>query len=163
MDIEQELTILLNVFIASILSGIIGFERERINKPAGLRTNMIIGGSVALLMGLSEVLVVEYTELTFSDAIRSDPIRILQAIFVGISFIGAGTVLQSPKEERVRYLTTAATILFSAGIGIAVGMRKYILATGICLFVLLINYGVKKLEQNMHIKKKNKKKQTEQT
>ncbi len=137
---KDELGILLHVIIAAFLSGIVGLEREREHKPAGIRTNMIIGGAVALLVALGEIIVVRFHAMGLTEFISTDPTRVIQAIIVGISFIGAGMVLQIKEESKVKYLTSSATILFSAGIGIAVALKQYILATGVTLFVLFINY-----------------------
>lgn len=137
---KPQLTILLHVVIASVLSGLIGFEREKVDKPAGIRTNMLIGGAVALLVTLGEIIVMHFQALGLSDMVSADPIRIIQAIIVGISFIGTGMVLQIRQEQKIKYLTTAATILFSTGIGISVALRQYYLAVGVTIFILFINY-----------------------
>lgn len=143
---ETQLNILLHVVIASFYAGIIGLERESYKKPAGLRTNMIVGGAVALLVSLGEVIVSDFQQMGFGDIIRADPTRIIQAIVVGVSFIGAGTVLQIEREYKIKYLTTAATILFSAGIGIAVALDQYILSAGVVVFILIINLIIRLIE-----------------
>jgi putative Mg2+ transporter-C (MgtC) family protein len=152
MNILNELYILLHVVIASVLSGIIGFEREKSHKPAGIKTNMMVGGAVALLVLLGEIIVVKYSNAGLHDFIQTDPTRVIQAIIVGVSFIGAGTVLQSQREQEIRYLTTAATFLFSTGIGIAVALQQYILASGITTFTIIINLSIglinKKIRKN---------------
>lgn len=68
-----------------------------------------------------------------------NPIRILQAIIVGVSFIGAGTILKSREENTIRNLTTASTLLYSSGIGISVALNAYVLAAGLAVVALLIN------------------------
>lgn len=139
---QQELEILLNIIIAAVLSGLVGLEREASRKPAGFRTYMIIGGASALLVSMGEVLVMNFSELPgVVNFIQTDPIRIIEAIIVGISFIGAGTILKSQESSRVRYLTTAASILFVAGIGISVALHHYVLAVGVTLLILIINYA----------------------
>ena len=144
---QQELQILLNVIIATILAGLVGFEREKAHKPAGFRTHMIIGGAAALLVSLGEIMVNNFIHLPGTeDILRTDPLRIIEAIIVGISFIGAGTILKSSEEDKVYNLTSAATILFSAGIGISVALEKYILAIGLTLLVIIINYFVKSIK-----------------
>lgn len=130
----------MHVAIASILSGIIGLERERSDKPAGIRTNMIVGGAVALLVSLGEIIHNHFIASGIAEYIQTDPTRIIQAIVVGVSFIGAGTVLQVEKDYKIKYLTTAATILASTGIGIAVALRQYFLAAGVTVIILFINY-----------------------
>lgn len=140
----QQLWGLLDVFIACVLSGAVGYEREAHHKPAGFRTQMIVGGASALLVILADVSVARY-ETLHKDVLDVDPIRIIQAIIIGISFIGAGTIAKQ-KGKDIAYLTTAATILFSAGIGIGVGLRQYILCVGVTIIVLLINHTFRRFE-----------------
>lgn len=143
---QRELWVLLDVFIAMILGGLIGLERERKNKPAGLRTHMLIAGAANVLVFLGISLSERSIEMMNDVVIGVDPIRIIQAIIVGVSFIGAGTIFKSEKGgESVKYLTTAASILFSTSIGISVALNHYILAIGITLIVLFTNYIIKKL------------------
>ena len=129
----------MNVAIAAVLTGLIGLEREVKDKPAGFRTNMIVGGSSALILSLGKVLVENYIEIGLQDVIQPDPTRIIEAIILGISFIGAGTILKANDENKVYYLTTAATVLFSAGIGIAVALEQYVLSITATLLLLIIN------------------------
>ncbi len=136
---ESELLIVLNIAIAAILTGLIGLEREIKNKPAGLRTNMIVGSAAALLISLGKIIVASYAESDLNEHIQADPTRVIEAIIVGISFIGAGTILKGQGEEKVYYLTTAATVLFSAGIGISVALEKYVLAITATILIFIIN------------------------
>lgn len=143
---ESELWVLLDVFIAMILGGLVGLERERQQKPAGLRTHMLIAGAANVLVFLGISLSQTSISMMDDTVIGLDPIRIIQAIIVGVSFIGAGTIFKSEKGgETVKYLTTAASILFSTSIGISVALNHYILAVGITLIVLFTNYIIKKL------------------
>jgi putative Mg2+ transporter-C (MgtC) family protein len=100
---------------------------------------MIVGGSSALLVILGKVLILHYSDFSMLDQLQSDPIRILEAIIVGISFIGAGTILKVEGKAQVRYLTTAATLLFSGGIGAAVALSQFYIAAGAALLILFIN------------------------
>ncbi len=145
MDFLPQLEIALNIVIAALLAGMVGLERELKKKPAGFRTHMIVGGASALLLSLGEVLILHFSEIGVAETLRTDPTRIIEAIIVGISFIGAGTILQVRKEDKVLYLTTAASILFSAGIGIAVALQQYLLAIAVTLLVLIINYALSKI------------------
>jgi len=147
MELMYELRILLHVVIASLLGGVIGYEREKTEKPAGIKTNMIVGGSVALLVSLGEAITVHFQELGLSEVMQTDPTRIIQAIIVGVSFIGAGTVMQVQKVYKVKYLTTAASILYSTGVGISVALDKYLLAVGLTIFILIIYYPIKWIEE----------------
>lgn len=149
MDISHQLSALLHVALAAFLSGLIGLEREKEKKPAGIRTNMIVGGSTALLVILGEMSVKYFLNLGFEELIRFDPTRILQAIVIGISFIGAGTVLQVQQKRRIRFLTTAATFLFSAGIGVAVAFKLYWLSIGVTLLILIINMVLGNVEDRL--------------
>lgn len=146
--LTRQLWILLDVFIAILLGGIVGFERERKSKPAGFRTNMIISGSAALLYSLGHVLIHSFEQGIDHAALGIDPTRIIHAIILGVSFIGAGTILKAKDKDKVYYLTTSATILLSAGLGISVAMKQYVLAVGITAFVLIINALVHKLEHS---------------
>jgi putative Mg2+ transporter-C (MgtC) family protein len=133
--------VLLKILLASFLGGLVGIERELANKPAGLRTH--IAASAALLIALGGLLIGRYSGL---ENMNTDPVRIIEAIIVGISFLGAGTILQREKEERVEGLTTGASILFTAGIGIAVALDQGILALGATGLILVINYGLRFVE-----------------
>jgi putative Mg2+ transporter-C (MgtC) family protein len=136
----DQLWILLDVFIAAVLSSAIGGEREQLDKPAGLRTNMIVASISCFFVSVSPTLAdFIQNNIHSADAVGVDPTRILQAIVVGVSFIGAGTILKSKDENSVQNLTTASTLLYSAGIGIAVAVNYYILAIGLTLIILIIN------------------------
>ncbi len=152
MNTLNEFSILLHVIIASVLSGIIGIEREKSHKPAGIKTNMMVGGAVALLVLLGKIIVVNYSNAGLHEFIQTDPTRVIQAIIVGVSFIGAGTVLQSQRKQEIRYLTTAATFLFSTGIGIAVALQQYILAGGVTIFTVIINLFIGWINQKIRNK-----------
>jgi len=137
---ELQLSILMNVIIATALSGIVGYEREKAQKPAGFRTNMIVGGASCLLVNLTYVLSTSLESVFSVDMVQADPIRVLEAIVVGVSFIGGGTILKSPQKQKVRNLTTAATLLYSSGIGISVALKQYWLAAGLSILAVLVNF-----------------------
>jgi putative Mg2+ transporter-C (MgtC) family protein len=132
--------------LAMALGGAIGFEREAADKPAGLRTHMLVAGSAALLTGLGKILVTQYG---INDAlISTDPIRIIEAFITGLTFLGAGTIIFHRGENKIEGLTTAASLLFAATLGIGVSLNKFILTIGAVLIVLVIlhflKYGSKK-------------------
>ncbi len=141
---SEELNILLKVVVAICAGGIIGIERELAKKPAGIRTHMFVSGAAALVMSLSYIVIQDFDK-TFGK-VQSDPVRVIEAIIVGISFIGAGTVLKSEKDHNVYYLTTAASILFAAGIGITVALDRLGLAVALTILVVLVNSAVGNLE-----------------
>ena len=72
-----------------------------------------------------------------SQIIRSDSVRIIEAVITGISFLGAGTIFRD-RRSHVTGLTTAASLLFSGGIGVAIALRQWIIAVGATLLVLLV-------------------------
>lgn len=145
MEITLQLRILLDVIIALVMGGVIGYERETKDKPAGFRTNMLISGASALLVSLG-MYIANSMEMTLSDAaLGVDPTRIIHAIIVGVSFIGAGTILKSSNEHTVKYLTTAATILFSSGAGMCVALHLYLLGAGVTILGLIVNMVMQKL------------------
>ena len=155
MEISSQLWILLDVVIASALAGVVGFEREYAQKPAGFRTNMIVAGSSCLLISICIPLINFVGKEIDTDSLRTDPIRVMEAIIVGVSFIGAGTILKLGKEHDVRFLTTAATLLYSAGIGITVALEQYILAVGLTIIILTINFFINKLGRKLEKKIEN--------
>lgn len=138
-DIASQLYILLDVTIATVLTALIGIERERAHKPAGMRTNMIVGGAACLIVSLTRPLIDFIEDYNISEIINTDPIRVLEAIVVGISFIGAGTVIKLKDVHQVAGLTTAATLLYSGGIGICVALKQYVLAIGVTVLIVIIN------------------------
>lgn len=141
-----DLQILAHVAIAILLGAVVGIERELADKPAGLRTHMLVAGAAALLVGISDPLLARFT-LEGSEYIRSDPIRIIEAVITGISFLGAGTILRRKKGSEVEGLTTAASLLFVAAIGICVGLSEFVLAGGATVLAVMTLSGVKLLEK----------------
>lgn len=130
------------VALAMLLGGIIGVEREIADKPAGFRTHMLVAGAAALLVALGDALLQRF-DIHGDDALRSDPIRIVEAIVTGISFLGAGTIFRrSAEKEHVQGLTTAASILLSSAIGISVALRQFIIAVGVTLLALIVLRGL---------------------
>lgn len=142
---KEQFIILADVVISFVLAGFVGYERETKGKPAGLRTNMIIAGAAALMISLARSLVEFYAREMPETKTAIDPVRVIEAIVVGISFIGAGTIWKSETSERVENLTTASTILFSAGVGVCVALKLYVLAIGLVVLVLFVNTIISKL------------------
>lgn len=155
MGTNEQLWILLDVLIACILGGILGYERESADKPAGLRTNMFIAGSAALLLILGRVIAIEMNEVHTDQALSIDPTRIIHGIILGVGFIGAGTIWKGNKINTVKNLTTAAMLLFSVGVGIAVALKLYILAVGVTILGLAISNLVRKLVEQDKFQKEN--------
>ncbi len=127
--------ILGQVTISMLLGAIIGIDREIAKKPAGLRTHMFVAGMATLFVSLGETLI-QFFEVD-PQILRSDPIRIIEAIITGVAFLGAGTIIRS-SPRGVQGLTTAASLLLSAGLGICVALNQYILAVGIVLIAIVV-------------------------
>jgi len=136
----------LKVLVAALLGGLVGAERERSGKWAGLRTHMLIAVGAALLTHLS-VNIGEYQD----DLTRWDPGRIAAQIVSGVGFLGAGTIIQS--RGGVQGLTTAAGLWVAAAVGMAVGGRFYteaVVTTAVLLVVLAALRPVERLIRSDH-------------
>jgi putative Mg2+ transporter-C (MgtC) family protein len=129
-----------------LLGGVVGLEREFAHKPAGLRTHMLVAGAAALLVGLTGAIVAKFaTGPNVSPLVRADPVRIISAVVTAVGFIGAGTIIRR-HDDHVEGLTTAASMLFVAIIGVAAGLRQYLLALGATALTLVILRGVRAIE-----------------
>lgn len=124
------------VVLAAALGAIVGIEREFADKPAGLRTHMFVCAASTMLMLLGDAVLDQFQMEEGGTGLTSDPIRIIQAIVVGISFLGAGTIIHQG-DQRVEGLTTAASILMTSCIGIAVAVHQFVFAGGIAILVVL--------------------------
>jgi len=129
---------------ALLLSGVIGWEREKHRRPAGLRTHMLVGMSATLVVIIAGSAVTASQGL--GDMVRFDPTRVIQAIVTGISFLGAGTIVLTRSHRRVQGLTTAASILATSCIGITVGFGRYLLASISTLLVFGVLAVLRELE-----------------
>jgi putative Mg2+ transporter-C (MgtC) family protein len=137
--VHPELQFLIRLLVAAALAAILGWEREHARKPAGLRTHMLVGIAAALYTAIAQLAV---ADIAVADtALRADPIRAVQAVAIGIGFLGSGVIFVSRHEDRVQGLTTAASIWATAAVGIAAGLEHYVLAAGataLLLFVLRV-------------------------
>jgi putative Mg2+ transporter-C (MgtC) family protein len=124
---SPELTMVLRMLLASLLAGIIGYQREYEGKAAGFRTHILIGMGAALFTAASL--------FGFSSPV------VASSIVTGVGFIGAGAILKT-SEGMVIGLTTAASIWVTAAIGLAVGSGLYlvgIVTTVLALIVLIVH------------------------
>ena len=133
---QPQFQILAYAALAMLLGGLVGLDREAARKPAGLRTHMLVSGAAALLVLLGQVMVRNY-DAKLASLLTSDPIRIIEAIITGVSFLGAGTIMRR-ESNQVEGLTTAASLLLAAAIGICVALSQWIVAVGLTLLVLLV-------------------------
>ncbi|MEO7912786.1 MAG: MgtC/SapB family protein, partial [Roseiflexaceae bacterium] len=113
---------------ATVLGAIVGFERERARKPAGLRTHMLValGTTVFVLAG------------TGAGMSLDGASRVIQGIITGIGFLGAGSILKLNEERDIQGLTTAAGVWMTAAIGVAVGLGSLGVAILSTLFTVII-------------------------
>ncbi len=132
MDLNWELSA--RLLVAVLLGALVGWEREQAQRPAGLRTYMLVSFGSALFTVLSII--------AFGP--NADPGRLAANIVVGIGFLGAGTIFR--EGEIVRGLTTAAGLWAVAAIGMAAGVGQYLLAAISTAIVLVILAGVRFVE-----------------
>jgi len=143
----EAVEIILQIILAAVLGGLLGLEREFGKKEAGLRTYMLvcIGSCLfTILAFLSLNILGEYKE-------NLDPLRVIQAVAIGIGFIGSGVIIF--RRDHVEGLTTAAGLWLVAAIGVAVGLKLYFLATFTSFLGLLILAGLLLIERRMLRKK----------
>lgn len=121
--------------VAGGLAAMVGWERERAERPAGLRTHMTVAIAAALFVAVGDVIVARYAG---SEGIRIDTARLLTAIVTGVAFLGAGTIIVRKDQQGVTGLTTGASLLAVAGVGAASGLGAYVLATGATVLLFLV-------------------------
>jgi putative Mg2+ transporter-C (MgtC) family protein len=128
--------IVIRLLVATLFGGIIGFEREYLNRPAGLRTHIL----VALAAATFALVTLELLEHAKSQGVTStDPIRVIEAVTAGVAFLAAGTIIVA--GGKVQGLTTGASLWLAGAIGVACGIGFYfiaILATGLAFVVLTV-------------------------
>jgi putative Mg2+ transporter-C (MgtC) family protein len=134
--VHSELQFLIRLLVAATLAAVLGWEREHARKAAGLRTHMLVGIAAALYTGIAELAVSEMPP--HPGGFQADPIRVVQAVAIGIGFLGSGVIFVSRHEDRVQGLTTAASIWATAAIGMAAGLEHYVLAVGATLMLLFV-------------------------
>jgi putative Mg2+ transporter-C (MgtC) family protein len=136
----SEVALLVRVLAAGALSGLLGWEREWAHKPAGLRTHVIVGIASALFTVLGELSVQNYP--LEEGYLRPDPIRVIQAVAIGIGFLGSGIIFVAEGPKRVLGLTTAASIWATAAVGVAAGLGRYVIAAGSTLLLLVVLHAL---------------------
>ena len=127
--------VLIRVIAAVLLGAILGIEREKAGKPAGLRTHMIV------CLGTAVVVLACWEVNMGLDGLS----RVIQGIVTGIGFIGAGTILKLNEQREIQGLTTAAGLWMTAAIGVAVGLGALglaVIGTVVTLLVLVLEQVV---------------------
>jgi putative Mg2+ transporter-C (MgtC) family protein len=125
-QIGMQLEFLIDIIIALAAGFVIGAERESRGKPAGISTNsLVIGGSML------------FTYLSAAVDPNSTS-RIAAQVVSGIGFLGAGMILKGEIDKKITNLTTAASVWYSAAIGMAIGFNFYIIALAAVIFAILV-------------------------
>ncbi len=121
--------IVVRLLLAALLGGLVGLQRERVGKAAGLRTHMLVALGSAFFVLIPQQAGMQLADLS----------RVLQGILTGIGFLGAGTILKRNDQEQIQGLTTAAGLWLTAAVGIAAGMgREASAILGVLLALLIL-------------------------
>jgi putative Mg2+ transporter-C (MgtC) family protein len=132
----QVARVVIRVIAAAVLGALLGWERERAGKAAGLRTHMLVAlGSALFVLFPAE-----------AGMAIGDLSRVIQGVATGIGFIGAGTILKRTESEQVQGLTTAASIWLTGAIGMAVGAGQLWLSALCAVTAWVILYGLARFE-----------------
>ena len=120
--------LVMRLFIALVLAAVVGYDRERRGSSAGLRTHMLVGLGVSLLVVACEQ----------SGMDSEDVSRVIQGVFAGIGFLGAGAIIKQSSDGEVRGLTTAASLWATAAIATAAGLGREATAIVATVFAVVI-------------------------
>ena len=125
-QIGLQLEFLIDIIFALAAGFVIGVERESRGKPAGISTNSLVIGGAMLFTYLSAAVDPNSTS------------RIAAQVVSGIGFLGAGMILKGEVDKKITNLTTAASVWYSAAIGMAIGFNFYIIALAAVIFAVLV-------------------------
>ncbi|WP_068613273.1 MgtC/SapB family protein [Paenibacillus tuaregi] len=128
----MEFDFLIQIVLAGLCGMLIGYERKSRMKEAGIRTHFVVAIGASLMMIVSKY---GFQDLLGQDGIALDPSRIAAQVVSGVGFLGAGMIFL--QRQTVKGLTTAAGIWATAGIGMAIGSRMYIVGIGVTLLILI--------------------------
>ena len=140
-----QLTPFWQVLAAGILGALIGLEREFQKKGAGIRTFALV--SLGACFFTTAAVYFNSSFSHFDSLIQIDPARVIQAVAIGIGFLGSGLIVQH--KFQVEGLTTAAAMWATAAIGITVGLKLYLLAVLGTLLTIVVLAGFRVLEERM--------------
>ncbi|MCM8825145.1 MAG: MgtC/SapB family protein [Candidatus Omnitrophica bacterium] len=143
---ENEWEWLLKILLTGILSGIIGWERERHARAAGFRTMILVGMGCCLSMIVS-LRIYQLFKGIDSPYLRVDPARIAYGVLTGIGFIGAGTIIRD--KGRVRGITTASCLWVVSSMGLAIGCGYYSLGIATTIMVMITLLFLKRIESKI--------------
>lgn len=129
MAISLQVEIILRLLLAAVLGAGVGYQRERVGKPAGLRTHILIALGSALFTVVS----------LFGFEGQVDPSRVAAGVVTGIGFLGAGVIFRGMRSDGpVVGLTTAASVWVTAAIGLAAGVGMYLVAVIIAVLTVAV-------------------------
>lgn len=137
------IAIILRIFAAMVMGGIIGLEREIKNRPAGLRTYMLVCVGACLVMLTNQYICQIYG--------TGDPARMGAQVVSGIGFLGAGTIIVT-RRSQIKGLTTAAGLWSAAGVGLALGVGFYEAAIAGGLMIFIVMTLLQRIDNRMHRK-----------
>ena len=137
----------LRVLFAVVAGSLIGLDRELRNKPAGLRTHILISLAAALFTLITFEL---HLQFTGDDSKTADPVRIIEAVTAGVAFLAAGAIIQG--RRGVHGLTTGANMWLAGALGVACGAGYYFLAFIGTVFALIVLVVLAKLERRLSSK-----------
>jgi putative Mg2+ transporter-C (MgtC) family protein len=135
--------LILRLLGAMALCAGIGFEREAKNRPAGLRTHMLVGLAAALYVLVALETLADANQ--YSDRIAIDPLRLIEAVTSGVAFLAAGMIVFS--QGKVKGLTTGASLWLAAAVGLAAGFGLWPMALLTTVFALIIMRLLKHFEE----------------
>ena len=141
---SYELSILIKLFLAALAGGLVGLEREKHGRPAGMRTNLLVSLGACTIMIISEAFYLKYGMYGGETTLRLDPSRTAAQIVTGIGFLGAGVIIK--EGATVRGLTTAASLWVVAGLGMAFGMGFFSLGAISTVLVIISLIFLRKLD-----------------
>lgn len=139
-SLMQVLEFFLRILMAGFCGAVIGFERTRRFKEAGIRTHVIVSAAAALIMIVSKYGFADIAAGAVLGAREADPSRIAAQVVSGISFLCAGVIFKN--GSSIKGLTTAAGLWATAGIGLAVGAGFYWLGLGVTLMIALLQIAM---------------------
>jgi len=147
---------MLRVFIACVVGALFGLERKSRGKPAGMKTNMLACAGAAIVSVIQLMISNKTAEAGLDIGnIKADPTRLTAQVISGLGFLGAGVIMTG--GDKVRGLTTAATLWLVAILGIGIGYGFYPFILPASAMILLLSYLMKKIETTFIEKRKIKK------
>ncbi|MCM0649497.1 MgtC/SapB family protein [Clostridium swellfunianum] len=149
--------VILRLILAIIVGGLIGYEREYKNRPAGFRTHILVCVGAAVISMIQLYSVQETTNIivrqpVLASALKADIGRLGAQVITGVGFLGAGTIMHD--KGSVKGLTTAASLWVVACIGLGVGLGYYFLTVSATVVVFLILVSLKQVETRFFQKSK---------